>query len=526
MCGIVGVISREDRDDIGALVAHGLYQIQNRGDHSAGIAAIRRLDFSRQEYRHLRKIALDTIYHDFNPLCIVKERGKVSEVFDEEKLRSLGGFMAGGQVRYPTAGYTIPDDQAGLSASEQATFERNSIQPLSTGQHSRIVMMHNGDVHNFREVTDHFKSIGLKQATNNDLEAILKVFAEEFFKFSAEDISNIDRLSASTRGVFERVKGTYSVISLVNNVGLVAFRDPNGRRPLFFGVNRTGGEISDYAFASETVALEKMLFKGTLDKKYSTGEHAYDEVKPGELVFISKDFELFRRQIAEPDLRMCPFEGPYFMRASSFLNDKRVKQIRKEIILYMWDRFAKESPVTYDYLCEDKENTIICPVPRTANSASVQLSNYLRNLGFEFSDAIEKHPNAPRIFMQPTQAHRDKQTIADHYIFQEDVKGKNIILIDDSIVRGTTLKQDINYLRAVGVKSIHVFITFPAIKNPCMHAVDFHRPDEIFAHNKSPYQMKRDLGLHDDETLFYMNPTELSKAIEMPQNHLCNECYR
>ncbi|MBN2459364.1 hypothetical protein JXB28_03705 [Candidatus Woesearchaeota archaeon] len=526
MCGIFGVISSKDRPELGAIVASALNQMQNRGDYSAGVATIRKLKFSRKEYRRLRAIAVSHTLEDFNPFEVVRGVGKVSDVFKdkEAEAQKLKGFMGIGQVRYPTAGYTFLQEAEQLCEAEKEKMKVESIQPLIAPFY-KVSMVHNGDVHNFKEIIEQFASQGLRQATNNDLEAILKVFNQEFFG-QPENTEVVERVGKSVKGVLERVKGTYSVLTMVNNVGLVAFRDPRGRRPLFFGVNKEGDKVIDYAFSSETVALEKMLFKGTKEKKYVTGKSAYDEVKPGELILITKDFEMHRRQIVEPQLFFCPFEASYFMRASSFINDKRVKTIRRELLDLMWKRFEAERPEKYQHLIENKDKVVIAPVPRTAESAAIELANKSRALGFSYENAIEKNPFSSRIFMQPTQKHRDLQTIDEHYIYEEDVKDKIVIVVDDSIVRGTTLKHDVKYFRDIGASQVHLFITFPEIRNPCMHAIDFHTNKELFAYGKSLEQMKQELGLRENESLVYTRPEELSKAIGLEKQNLCDECYK
>ncbi|MBU1198810.1 MAG: hypothetical protein KKF46_08600 [Nanoarchaeota archaeon] len=525
MCGIFGISSKDNRDDIGAIVAAALNQMQNRGDYSAGIAAIKKLGLSRRDYRRLRPLAVGHTLDDFDPLEIVKGLGKIADIFKENmaELDKLIGFMAIGQVRYPTAGYTLKN-QADMTQQEINDMVKGSIQPIVAPYH-KVAMVHNGDVHNFREIMDYFEAKGLRQATNNDLEAILKVFNEEFFSCS-DMMQPAERVAKSVKKVFDRVKGTYNVLTTMSNVGLIAFRDPNGRRPLFFGVNKDEkGEIIDYAFASETVALEKMLFKGTLEDKYVSGKNAYDEVKPGEMIFISKDFEFFREQIEKSNLKFCPFEGAYFSRASSFLNNKRVKAIRKDILNSMWKRFQNEKPEIYKRLIDNGSNVIICPVPRTAESAAQYLVAECSKYGFVYDAAIEKNPSAPRIFMQPTQKHRDLQTIEEHYIFEEDVKDKIVILVDDSIVRGTTIMNDVKYLRDVGAKEIHIFITFPSIRNPCHHAINFHTTKELFAQNKKIEQLENELGLNGVGSLNYAIPEDLSRATGYSLENLCNDCY-
>ena len=520
MCGIIGVISKENSEELGALIQHGLYQLQNRGDYSAGIAVIKKLPVSRQEYRRLRRIAAEHTVSDFDPLTIEKGHGKVSEVFNENRLKRLVGFMGVGQVRYPTAGYTVKPEHNNLPPEEKNLMKMANIQPIHTS-FGRIAIVHNGDIHNYHDIMSDFLSIKIRIASSNDLEAILLIFSKEFFDI-AENVPDFERLTLTVRKVFELAKGTYSALAVVNNVGLVAFRDPEGRRPLFFGVKKDqNGEITDYAFASETVALEKMLFKGTLEQKYATGRNAFDEVKPGELVFIRKDFNFHRRQVIAPNLKTCPFEGSYFARTSSFINNTRVKRIRQNIIEAMWKRFI--TTPNYDKIKGDEDNTIICPVPRTAESAATHLSNLT---GINFNNAIEKHPFSPRIFLQPTQQHRLIDTIADHYIFEEEVKGKKIILIDDSIVRGTTLRHIIKYLKAFNVKELHVFITFPEIRHPCMHAIDFHTAEELIADDKNLDQIKTELGLDHNDSLFYALPEEIKIANNFLNINMCDECYK
>jgi len=522
MCGVIGVISRENRNDLGALLAHGLYQLQNRGDYSAGVATIRKLPVSRKQYRVLRQIAVEHTASDFNSMRFEKGHGKVSDVFNTEKLQKLVGFMGVGQVRYPTAGYTISASQSNLTAEEKELMRLSSIQPLFT-PYGKIIMVHNGDVHNYAELDNYFTGMGIRKAGNNDAEVMLKVFSEEFFKYP-EDMDLNSRVEVSVKSVMEKVKATYSCIVAINNIGLVAFRDPEGRRPLFFGVMREqdghDGEITDYAFGSETIALDKMLFKGTSKANYSTGRPAFEEIAPGEMLFISKDFNVYRTIVKPSSLKFCPFEASYFMRASSYINNKLVKDIRKDIVELMWNRFMKTE--AYSHIMRHKEITIICPVPRTAESAAIHLAN---KTGLSYNSAIEKHPYSPRIFMQPTQEHREVDTIADHSIFREEVNGKYVIIVDDSIVRGTTIKHDIKYLRNLGAKEVHLFVTFPAIRHPCNHAIDFHTTEELLAHGKTLDEIKIELGLSAKESLVYATPEELSKAIGLQKQSLCNECY-
>jgi len=519
MCGIIGVISKENRDDIGSLIAFGLYQLQHRGDFSAGIATVKRLPFSRKNYRHARLIATEHVVEDFNPLTIEKGDGKVTEVFNQKKLRNLIGFMGIGHTRYSTASYTKTDKDNGYSAEELDMIRKANIQPIYT-PFSRVAMAQNGDTHNYHELTAYFGEKNIRKSGWNDVEVLLKVFCEEFFTLT-ENLDDKERVEISIRHTLERVKGTYSVVSVINNVGLLAFKDFQGRRPLYYGVKKNdNGEITDYAFASETVALRKMLFKGTREERYADGRSIYEELLPGQMILITKDFEFYKKQVIEPDFRPCPFEGSYFARASSFINNRRVKQIRRNIIDYMWDRFSQSD--TYKRIIKNREEILIVPVPRTAESAAKYLANKTKLL---LGDAIEKNAYAPRIFQQPTQEHRVKQTIADHFIFEEDVKDKIIILIDDSIVRGTTLTEDIKYLKDVGAKEVHALITFPPIRHPCMHAIDFHTEKELIANGKTIGQIKQELGLRDEESLLYAIPDEIRKANGYEKINMCNECY-
>ena len=517
MCGIIGVISKNNRDDMGEIIHEGLHHEQNRGDFSAGIATMIKYPFNKKEYNAALEIAVGHTINDFDPMRIEKGHGLVAEVFhDHNKLKKLTGFMGVGQVRYPTAGYTETEKQFSEEISKQMSFD--SIQPLYTSGKEKISMVHNGDVHNFREIMNHFEEMHLRQATYNDVEAILNVFSKEFIKFS-ENVNDNERLKHTVRSVFERVKGTYNVLAVINTVGLVAFRDSEGRRPFFFGVRTDVEEnVTEYAFASETIALEKMNFKGTSEEIYANEKRSYEEVLPGQMIFIDTNLNFFRSQIVDPDPRPCPFEVFYFSRASSFLNNSRVKNMRRKIIESMWDRFENTSG--YGQISEDIDNTIISAMPKTGESAAIHLSRYSH---LPYDNSIEKFSSS-RIFMQQTQDDRENKTNSDLSVFDEDVKGKNLIIVDDSIVRGSTLKHFVEYMHNVGVKSIHLLITFPPIINPCHHAINFKTNEELVAHNKTVDEIKIELGLRNNDTLLYATHDDMRCATGY--TNMCDECYK
>lgn len=516
MCGIVGVISKNNRDDIGETIYEGLHHEQNRGDFSAGIATMIKYPFNKKEYNTALEIAVGHVIRDFDPMRIKKGHGLVAEVFhDPNELKKLVGFMGVGQVRYPTAGYTETGEQDSEEISSQMRMD--SIQPLYTSGKEKIVMVHNGDVHNFREIMNHFEGMHLRQATHNDLEAILNIFSEKFIKFS-ENVSDNERLEHTVKDVFERAKGTYNVLAAINTVGLLAFRDSEGRRPFFFGVRTDAEEnVIEYAFASETIALDKMRFKGTSEKVYANGTKAYEEVLPGQMIFIDANLNFFRSQIVNPDPKPCPFEVFYFSRALSFLNNSRVKDMRRKIIESMWDRFKDTSG--YGQISQDISNTIISAMPKTGESAAIYLSRYS---DIPYDNSIEKF-SFSRIFMQPTQDDREYKTNSNLSVFDEDVKRKNMIIVDDSIVRGTTLKHFVKYLYDVDVKSIHLLITFPPITNPCHHAINFKTNEELVAYNRTVGEVKIELGLRNNDTLLYATPDDMKYAIGYSK--MCDECY-
>jgi amidophosphoribosyltransferase len=519
MCGIVGIISRKNQDYMGALAHLGLGQMMNRGDHSAGIASIRKLPIDRKTHKMNRILSVEHGISEFNPLRVKKAESNVKDVFKrKEDLEALSGYMCIGHVRYPTAGYTITEEDRNMSPEEHEKKRTASIQPLVAPYHN-IVMVHNGDVHNYHEIMQSFRERHVPKSGYNDLEAILKTYVNAFFSLS-ENIPDSSRVRDAVAEVMKNVKGTYNVLTMMNNVGLIAFKDPEGRRPLFYGVKRDDeGEIYEYAFASETVALEKMFFKGTKESKYENGWQAYDEIGPGEMMLITKDFEVHREQIASPDHKPCLFEVAYFMKASSHFNDRRVRKLRQDLIDTMWEEFKTYD--TYRRVIANKEDTVIVPIPRTAET----VGDHLHKLtGIPLEAAVEKNVGAPRIFMQPTQIHREKDTTTEHYVYQEYVRGKNLIVIDDSIVRGTTMKHLIKYFRDCGAKDIHLFVTFPPIRNPCMHAIDFHTSEELWAHGKTIPEIKSSLGLGENDSLIYAKPEYLLQVTGMKRQ--CDECFR
>ncbi|MCF7866857.1 hypothetical protein K9L67_02365 [Candidatus Woesearchaeota archaeon] len=522
MCGIVGVILEENSEDIGMMLKEGLSSLNHRGEEAAGISVIRRLDMSRKDYRRRRNAVFGNAVNQYNTLKTIKGHGLVREVLQDKQMKNIYGFMGIGQVRYPTSGYTLESLNLEFSESEFERLKLESSQPL-VQEWNRLAMVHNGDLEkeSYKQIITEFKKNEWEIDSTNDLEALGLIFNNAFFGLS-ENLHSYEKLQKSVTEVLEKVKGTYSVASILNNVGLLAFRDSNGRRPLFRAAMKKNNKITGYAIASETIALEAMGFTGEMDEILEHGKNAYREVKPGKMFYVSKDFEEHEIQIKETHSLPCPFEFAYFMDSASFFNRKRVDTIRENVVDYMWERFSEQNQNLYEYINKNKENSIVVAVPRTAETAANRLSHIS---GIKYERAIKKRNDAGRIFQMSNQKLRESNTKSKHDLFGEKVKDKYVVVVDDSMVRGTTAIQDTKMLQEAGAKGIFWMFTFPPIIHPCNHAIDFKTQQELIAYNHNGKKaLMTELGLlGSQDYLMYANPEELKKASGL--DSLCNECY-
>ncbi|MFQ6050605.1 MAG: amidophosphoribosyltransferase [Candidatus Hydrothermarchaeota archaeon] len=394
-------------------------------------------------------------------LYLYKGMGLVSEVFNRELLSTLKGTVGIGHVRYSTAG---------VSALENA-------QPLYLESKSlSIVIGHNGHVMNFEEIKSYLKSNGVKLSTTSDSEAIgaLLLLKGNDFESAFEDIMRI-------------IKGSYCLTILTSEGDLISVRDPLGFRPLSLGRNKTS-----FMTASETVAFDIL-----------NANHERD-VSPGELVYISDGFECYK--ICDSRIhRHCMFEFVYFARPDSIVENRLVYQVREKI----GRTLAREHPVDAD---------LVVPVPESAVPASIAYSN---ESGIPLALGLTKNRYVGRTFLMPYQEHRENAVHLKLNPMEKVLKGKSIVLLDDSIVRGTTSKRIVELVRSAGAKEIHMRIGCPPIKGPCFFGIDIATKEELIASFKTVEEIRK---LLNADSLGYLSIEGLINSIGLPENELCIAC--
>jgi amidophosphoribosyltransferase len=395
-----------------------------------------------------------------------KGMGLVSDVFGEKDLRNLKGRIGVGSVRYPTTGTSVIEDAQPFFISST----RNGL-----------AMVHNGNLVNYTTLKKKLNEDGWHISSGCDSEVILKVFGEELAK--ENDISK------AAGGTVDRLEGSYCEVGVTGRGELFAFRDPYGFRPLCFGKNK------DYViFASESTALD------INDVEFT------DHVKPGELIIVDKK-GFRRKQIAKPKRAHCMFEYVYFSRPDSILDAGSVYDVR----LKLGKNLAKSRPAKAD---------AIVAVPDTARPAA---EGFSRESGIKVEEGLIKNRYVARTFIMPEQKIRDAAVKNKLNPLRNVLKGKRVILVDDSIVRGTTVKGIIQLVRDAGAKKIDLRITCPPIISPCFYGIDISKHDELIAFNfgKDVEKIRKALGA---DSLGYQTIDGLVDAIGIGKKSLCMAC--
>jgi amidophosphoribosyltransferase len=422
-----------------------------------GIIGIKNKNVSYSIYR-----GLNVIQHRGQDSCGIitekngkyymkKDQGLVSQVFDERDLIDLAGDVGLGHVRYPTVG----------------SDPRKNAQPFFTLD-PQIAIVHNGNIANYYELKNELKKHGRKIETGCDVEVILHCLAEELKK--TKD------LEESVYNVMERVKGSFSCLALVNGT-LVAFRDPYAIRPFVYGENGT------YAFASESSALNLM------------GYELKRDLKPGELMVVDETLE--HKIINKKERRHCMFEYVYFSRPDSVIEGKTVYDIRLNL------------GKTIDF---DKDADMVIPVPDTARPAALA---FAEKNGIEYKEGLIKNRYTGRTFIMPTQKKREKAVKRNLNCIKSVIKGKKVVLVDDSIVRGTTSRRIVNMVRKAGAKEVHFVSSCPKLLYPCFYGIDFPSNEELIA--RKDYEK-----LIGADSVTYQTIEGLRKAIGI--KGLCTAC--
>jgi amidophosphoribosyltransferase len=430
MCGIIGIVGK---NPVNQLLYDGLLVLQHRGQDAAGIVTC-----------------------DGNTFFMHKNNGLVKDVFQTRHMRNLTGNAGIAHVRYPTAGSS--------NAAEAQPFYVNS--PFG------IVLGHNGNLTNSEQLKSEMFRQDLRHInTNSDSEVLLNVLAHEIEKTSRNAVLNTDMVFDAVAAVHKRCKGAYGVVAMIANFGLLAFRDPNGIRPLVIGKSETD-KGTEYIVASESVALDVLGFQIVRD------------VEPGEAVFIDMEGNFYSRQCAEDaKLNPCIFEYVYLARPDSVIDGVSVYQTRLDMGKSLADKIKREWP--------DKHIDVVIPIPDTSRPSALQVG---LALGLDYREGFIKNRYIGRTFIMPGQALRKKSVRQKLNPIGIEFKGKNVLLVDDSIVRGTTSQQIVQMARDAGANKVYFASAAPPVRFPNVYGIDMPSRDELLATGRSDEEICREIG--------------------------------
>lgn len=471
MCGVVGILGTPDAAREAFL---GLTTLQHRGQDAAGILSYDAAGFHR-----------------------VKNLGLVEAVFTRDNMATLTGEMAVGHARYSTIGRGDLVD----------------VQPFLLSYPFGIGMVHNGNIVNVGELASDLKNKAHRHLlTQSDTEVVLNLLADGLAradKARSQDTHQVpehreffEMLCASMKEVYERVQGSYSIVTLVADQGLVAFRDPNGIRPLVWGKRpaRRDGDASmgtAHMLASESVALG---FLG-----YKVERH----LQPGELLFIDRTGGVHSRVIAKREHRPCMFELVYFASPESDIDGAPVYGSRIALGRELGQQIRAK--IASGELTPD----IIVPVPETSRIAAIALSE---ELNLPYREVLIKNRYIKRTFILDSQEKRQKAVDLKLSPVRSEIEGKNVLLVDDSIVRGTTSRKIIELVRRAGAKAVYFVSTCPPIQHPCYYGIDFPSESELIAQGRSIEAIRAELGA---DALIYQDIAGLKRAVG---NNPCMAC--
>jgi amidophosphoribosyltransferase len=458
MCGIVGIVATQD---VAAQLYDGLTVLQHRGQDAAGIATA--------DGTHLR---------------VHKGNGLVRDVFDRKSMQLLRGNIGIAHCRYPTAGSEGNDE----------------AQPFYVNSPYGIALAHNGNLINTdalrREV---FEQDRRNVNTESDSEVLLNVFAHEL---DTQKALAPDAVFRAIEGVYRRVRGGYAVVMTVLGLGVVAFRDPNGIRPLVLG-KRSSEAGDEYAVASESVALDLAGFERVRD------------VAPGEAVILTEDGRMLARQCAvQQSLSPCIFEFVYFARPDSMMDDISVHKARMRMGVKLGEKILRLRP--------DHDIDVVIPIPDTSRDSAMEIANVL---GVKYREGFVKNRYVGRTFIMPGQGERAKSVRRKLNTIPLEFRNRVVLLVDDSIVRGTTSKQIVQLAREAGASKVYLASAAPPVRHPNIYGIDMPSVDELVAHGRTEEQVQEVLGV---DWLVYQDLADLEEAVANPNGrvtHFDSSCF-
>ncbi len=405
-------------------------------------------------------------------LHLRKDNGLTRDVFTNEQMLKLKGNMGIAHVRYPTAGCS--------DSSEAQPFYVNS--PFG------VTLAHNGNLTNTAQLKQElFIEDQRHLNTNSDSEVLLNIFAHELQKIGKIQLNKDDVFNA-VKGVHRRCKGAYAAVVMIPDFGIVGFRDPNGLRPIIFG-ERKSDHGSEFMIASESVALDVLGFELIRD------------IEPGEAVFIEKSGKLYTQQCADKtDHCPCIFEYVYFARPDSIIDNISVYKARLRMGENLAAKIRKEWP--------DHDIDVVIPIPDTSRASALELAN---KLGIKFREGFIKNRYIGRTFIMPGQKMRKKSVRQKLNAIGLEFEGKNVLLVDDSIVRGTTSEQIIQMARDAGAKKVYFASAAPAVRYPNVYGIDMPAASELIAHGRTEEEVGMVIGA---DKMIYQDLEDLIKAVQ------------
>jgi amidophosphoribosyltransferase len=455
MCGIIGIIHANKDKFVNQFLVDGLTILQHRGQDSAGIATIH-----------------DNHYH------VYKNKGTVADVFNEDNIASLKGHIGIGHVRYSTL----------------ETSDILEAQPFHTNVPFGISIVHNGNLTNTDELMQFMIQHNRYINSVSDSELLLNIFADEFTQSRTQSTSSdiAHRIFQSVSSIMQKCKGGFSVILMINRVGLVAFRDPNGIRPLCFG-NTTENECPDFIIASESIAMDIMD-----SPRFSLVRN----ILPGECLFIDMECNIQHQIVGNNSgLRPCLFEYIYFARPDSIIDGISVYESRKRMGQKLANRILLEfqkkksmdeisgSHTSFNALLDID---VVIPVPETSRITALEISNRLR---IPYQEGFIKNRYIARTFILPGQEVRKKSLKLKINTIKTIFLNKNVLIVDDSIVRGTTSLQLVQLAKNAGAKKIYFSSAAPPVKYQNIYGINIPTTQELIANNKTPDEIAEILGV-------------------------------
>jgi amidophosphoribosyltransferase len=443
-----GIVGVISRAPVNQLIYDALLLLQHRGQDAAGIVTMR----GTKCFMH-------------------KARGMVRDVFRTRNMRALPGSVGLGQVRYPTAGNAYSEEEA---------------QPFYVNAPFGIVLVHNGNLTNSHALKAELFDIDRRHInTGSDSEVLINVLAHEL-ELAVRDLPlTPEVVFKAVAGVHARVKGSYAVIALIAGHGLLAFRDAYGIRPLCFGAGGPG----EWMMASESVALE------------GTGHCLQRDVMPGEAIFVDLEGRLHARHCsARPQLHPCMFEFVYLARPDSVLDGISVYHARLNLGETLAQRVISTMPPS--------AIDVVIPIPESSRPSAMQLA---QKIGKPYREGFVKNRYVGRTFIMPGQAVRQRSVRQKLNAIAMEFRGRNVLLVDDSIVRGTTSHEIVQMAREAGARRVYMASAAPPVRHPNVYGIDMPTREELIAHGRTVEEIRAFIGA---DALIYQDVEAMKRVVK------------